>query len=141
MSALWIIIVCFRRQRLRKKFLIRAILIKGIFGKSLLRQFAMYRASLCLLLTFLQDQLEQRREKYRLLSDAGGHVTAAIFSTAPAPRAAVANRNMLSGANCSLDLLSSELLNVTDLCYGFGLLSQTSCLHSSPLSFAQLSGC
>ena len=68
-------------------------------------------------------------------------MTAAIFSTAPAPRAAVANRNMLSGANCSLDLFSSELLKVTDLCYGFRLLSQTFCIHSSPLSFTLLSGC
>ena len=94
-------------------------------------------ASLCLLLTFLHDQLEQRREKYRLLSDAGGHVTAAIFSTAPAPRAAVANRNMLSGANCSMDLFSSELLTVTELCIGFRLTSQTFCTYSSPMSFAQ----
>ena len=67
-------------------------------------------------------------------------MTAAIFSTAPAPRAAVANRNMLSGANFSLDLFYSELLIVTDLCNGFRLLSQTLCIYSSPLSFAQLSG-
>ena len=52
LSALWIIVVCYRRQRLRKRFFIRAILIKGIFGKSLLRQFAMYKSKFVLTADF-----------------------------------------------------------------------------------------